>query len=102
MGRLYLVEMSEAEHGMRLGLAIALAALDEKNDEGFDLFSIGWFELTSKNGWKAKNPVFVEYKKRGVRQTNKINLRSFRLLVDDSDLTSKGLAEKETSPQIHC
>eukprot|EP00966_Prymnesium_polylepis_P089231 2065831-Prymnesium_polylepis.1 len=34
-----------AEHGVRLGLAIALAALDEKDEEGYDLFSIGWFEL---------------------------------------------------------
>ena len=56
--------------------------------------------VQSKNGWKVKNPSFVQYKQRGQLVTDDIGLRSFRLLVEDCDLTSKGLADKETAPKF--
>ena len=109
-GRLYLVEIKEAEHRMRLGLAIALdAAAVGKDSDGYDIFKVGWFVMgrlvqgrlvQSKNGWKVKNPSFVQYKQRGQLVTDDIGLRSFRLLVEDCDLTSKGLADKETAPKF--
>ena len=109
-GRLYLVEIKEAEHRMRLGLAIALdAAAVGKDSDGYDIFKVGWFVMgrlvqgrlvQSKNGWKVKNPSFVQYKQRGQLVTDDIGLRSFRLLVEDCDLTSKGLADKETAPRF--
>ena len=111
-GRLYLVEIKEAEHRMRLGLAIALdAAAVGKDSDGYNIFKVGWFVMgtcrlvkgrlvQSKNGWKVKNPSFVQYKQRGQLVTDDIGLRSFRLLVEDCDLTSKGLADKETAPKF--
>ena len=109
-GRLYLVEIKEAEHRMRLGLAVALdAAAVGKDSDGYDIFKVGWFVMgrlvqgrlvQSKNGWKVKNPSFVQYKQRGQLVTDDIGLRSFRLLVEDCDLTSKGLADKETAPKF--
>jgi hypothetical protein len=99
-GRLYLVEIAEAEHGVRLGLATAMDVV-EKDAEGFDLFEIGWFVMTSKAGWKAKNPAFKKHEQRnGRRQTDKVTVRSFRLLVEDCDLTPAGLADKETHPKF--
>jgi hypothetical protein len=66
-GRLYLVEIAEAEHGVRLGLATAMDVV-EKDAEGFDLFEIGWFVMTSKAGWKAKNPAFKKHEQRNGRR----------------------------------
>ena len=54
-GRLYLVEIKEAEHRMRLGLAIALdAAAVGKDSDGYDIFKVGWFVMGRgwfKAGW---------------------------------------------------
>eukprot|EP00966_Prymnesium_polylepis_P021311 490092-Prymnesium_polylepis.1 len=71
---------------MRLGLAIALdAAAVDKDSDGYDIFKVGWFVMLmgrlvqgrlvhSKNGWKAKNLSFVQYKQRGQLVTDDIGL----------------------------
>ena len=86
VGQLYLCELEEAEHGIRLGLAMA-----EKegplNEDNLKTWTVAWFKITSKKGWATKNIAFEPHLRRGRRETDDLDIRSFRLHIEDSYLT---------------
>ena len=71
-----------------------------KNDEGMPTWTVAWFKIKTKKGWKAKNIAFEPFKVRGKLQTDDLDIRSFRLRVDDKDLTKEGMANKNTHPKF--
>ena len=100
IGQLYLCELEVAERGLRLGLCIP-----EKegpvNDDGRPTWQVAWFKISSKNGWKTKNIAFKPHKNRaGRRATDQLDIRSFRLRIEDSDLTKAGKANKDSNPKF--
>jgi colicin import membrane protein len=99
LNQLYLCEMDKAEHGLRLGLAIPIAA-EAENAEGLPTFTVAWFTITSKNGWQSKNITFESFIDKGKRMTDVMDIESFRLIVEDSYLTKSGLAEKDSHPKF--
>ena len=56
--------------------------------------------MKTKAGWKAKNPAFEKHMVNRKWQTDVLKIDSFRLLVDDSDLTKDGRLHKDTSPKF--
>ena len=100
VGKFYLIELDEAEYGVRLGLGVVQEKGPNAADTGNARWKVGWFRFKTKAGWKAKNPFFEQHKIRGQQQTDLLEIASFRLLVDDSDLTKQGLLDKETTPKF--
>ena len=100
LDELHLCELEKAEHGLRLGLALP----EEKgpvNKKGHPTFTVAWFQIASKNGWQAKNISFVPYNSLGgVRQKDSMDLRSFRLRVDDVYLTKGARTTKRSTPRF--
>ena len=65
-------------------LSVVLEKGPNAEDTGNARWKVGWFRFKSKAGWKAKNPFFEQHKIRNQRQTDLLEIASFRLLVDDS------------------
>ena len=63
-------------------------------------WTVAWFKISSKKGWKTKNITFEPHKIRGRHQTDDLDIRSFRLCIDNKDLTKQGLANKNTYPKF--
>ena len=118
--QLYLIELDTPEYGMRLGLGLvtrkaqspsgsttSTASCDsstpahETTREVAPRWTVGWFRFKKQSqGWKAKNPVFERHKKGGKWEEDDLEMSSFRLLVEDHDLTKQGLTEKLTAPKF--
>jgi hypothetical protein len=96
---LYLCELEEAELGLRLGLGMPIKQ-GPRTEEGQPTWTVAWFKIKSKNGWKTKNISFIEYKLRGKHQTDNLEIDSFRLHIDDGDLTKAGKEKKNTEPKF--
>ena len=96
---LYLCELEEAEHGLRLGLGMPIKK-GPRSEEGQPTWTVEWFKIQSKKGWKTKCIKFEEHKLRGKRQTDDLETKSFRLHIDDSDLTKAGKEKKNTEPKF--
>ena len=65
--QLYLCELEEPEWGLRLGLCMP----EEEGpltDDKVPTWTVAWFKITSKHGWKTKNIAFEPYLKGGRRQ----------------------------------
>jgi hypothetical protein len=99
LNELYLCELEKAEHGLRLGLAITVKE-GPLNEDGQQTWNVNWFKITSKNGWKTKNIAFAPYMIRGKRQTDSFDIRSFRLQINDADLTKTGKDKKDSYPKF--
>ena len=100
VGQLYLAELEVAEHGLRLGLCTAQKEGPAGTDDTPPTWTVAWFKISSKNGWKTKNIAFEPYKKGGQRQTDVLDIESFRLQIVDTDLTKAGKANKDTNPKF--
>ena len=99
LDQLYLCELEAPEHGIRLGLGTPLKE-GPNSEEGMRTWTVAWFKISSKKGWKTKNITFEPYKIRGKLQTDDLDIRSFRLCIDNKDLTKQGLANKNTYPKF--
>ena len=99
LDQLYLCELEAPEHGLRLGLGMPLKE-GPNNEEGMRTWTVAWFKISSKKGWKTKNITFEPHKIRGRHQTDDLDIRSFRLCIDNKDLTKQGLANKNTYPKF--
>ena len=96
VGKLYLIELEKAEHGVRLGLGKVEKQVQTEDQEG-DNWEVLWFFGDS---WTKKNPAFNPWKVNGVRQKDTFSIEYFRLEVDKSDLTKKGYQEVDTRPRF--
>jgi hypothetical protein len=99
LDELYLCELETAEHGLRLGLGMATKK-GPLNEDGQPTWTVAWFKIKSKNGWKTKNIAFEEHKQRGKRLTDDLEIASFRLHIDENDLTKVGREKKNTEPKF--
>ena len=99
LNELYLCELTKAEHGLRLGLAMPTKK-GRKTDEGLPTWHVDWFQIKSKNGWRAKNISFVPHMDRGKRSTDILEIEMFRLAISDVDLTKAGKTEKASKPKF--
>ena len=99
LDELYLCELETAEHGLRLGLGIATKK-GPLNEDSRPTWTVAWFKVKSKNGWKTKNIAFEEYKQRGKRLTDDLEIASFWLHIDENDLTKVGREKKDTEPKF--
>ena len=99
LDELYLCELETAEHGLRLGLGMATKK-GPLNEDNQPTWTVAWFKVKSKNGWKTKNIAFEEYKQRGKRLTDDLEIASFRLHIDENDLTKVGREKKDTEPKF--
>ena len=86
MGQLYLCELEKAEQGLRLGLGMTVKE-GPLNDDKLPTWTVAWFKIASKKGWKTKNIAFEQHKTRGQREMDDLDIRAFRLRIEDSDLT---------------
>ena len=86
LGQLYLCELEKAEQGLRLGLGMPLKE-GPLNADKMPTWTVAWFKIASKKGWKTKNIAFEQHKRRGQRETDNLDIRAFRLRIEDSDLT---------------
>ena len=86
LGQLYLCELEKAEHGLRLGLGMPVKE-GPLNADKMPTWTVAWFKIASKKGWKTKNIAFEQHKRRGQRETDDLDIRAFRLRIEDSDLT---------------
>ena len=100
IGRLYLCELEVAEHGLRLGLCMAEKEEGPVGPDKLPGWTVAWFVITSKNGWKAKNIAFAPQQKGGRRQTDVLVITNFRLPIEDSDLTKAGRDAMDTHPKF--
>ena len=57
------------------------------NADKMPTWTVAWFKIASKKGWKTKNIAFEQHKRRGQRETDDLDIRAFRLRIEDSDLT---------------
>ena len=71
-----------------------------RNTDGMPTWTVAWFRISSKKGWKTKCIAFEQHKVRGRRQTDDLDIRSIRMRIDDADLTKQGKANKDTSPKF--
>jgi len=67
LDQLYLCELEAPEHGLRLGLGMPLKE-GPNNEEGMRTWTVAWFKISSKKGWKTKNITFEPHKIRGRHQ----------------------------------
>ena len=86
VGQLYLCELEKAEQGLRLGLGMTVKE-GPLNDDKLPTWTVAWFKIASKKGWKTKNIAFEQHKTRGQREMDDLDIRAFRLRIEDSDLT---------------
>ena len=80
---MYLLELKEFEHGIKLGLAMCLKKLSQKENEE-QKWNVAWFEILSKTAWSCKNVAFKQFKENKKRTVTPVTIESFRLLVDDT------------------
>ena len=111
LNQLYLCELEKVERGIRLGLCLAtkkgpLTEVTTKKGSLTEVtkvptWTVSWFRITSRNGWQTKNIAFEPYKtvQKGV-VTDNLEILSFRLHIEDSDLTKQGLANKASNPKF--
>lgn len=98
IGGLYLLELDDPEGGVRLGLGEVVNP--SRMVHGIEVWDVLWFVLANKTGWAAQNPVFQQYKKNNVRQSDEIDIKSFRLQVFDVDLTAGSRASPRVQPKL--
>ena len=99
LDELYLCELEAAEHGIRLGLGMTIKE-GPLSDDKKPTWTVAWFKIKSKKGWRTKNITFEQYKVGGKRATDDLELDSFRLQIDESDLTAAGKEKKDTTPKF--
>ena len=63
-------------------------------------WEVSWFNIISKQGWRTKNIRFEPHMVGGSRATDNFDIRSFRLRIEDADLTKFGQASKASNPKF--
>ena len=96
IGELYLLELEEAEYGVRLGLG---KAVEKKWQEGQPVWVVEWFKLSGR-AWRSKNPSFVRHFVGNRRSTDTFDIKCFRLHVAESSLTVGSRKEKDSKPKL--
>ena len=99
LNQLYLCELEGPEHGIKLGLCMPTkkGPLTEAKEP---TWTVSWFKITSKHGWQTKNISFEPWMVRGKLMTDDLEILSFRLHIEDNDLTKVGLANKASNPKF--
>ena len=77
VGELYLLELQDAENGLRLGLGLVTCNVRGKENQ----WTIAWFKMATKKGWQAQNPAFEPYFVNKKIETEDFDIECFRLQV---------------------
>lgn len=98
IGDLYLLELEQAEHGIRLGLGKVDSLEPGTSRSKEDTWKVLWF--CSINGWGKKNAKFKKWEVNGRREQDSFSIEYFRLHVQKKDMTRLGWQCRNEAPVL--
>lgn len=100
VGDLYLLELEQPEHGVRLGLGKVDSREPRTSETDEEKWKVLWFTSKANQAWSKKNPTFQQWKVNNKRQVDVFSIEYFRLHVEKKDMTKTGWKRREEFPSF--